>query len=180
MATKTYKAGPETKRMLVDLINKYHPELSIIQDEIIILFIEGDAKKTPDGKVVESKVGKVTPKLKVWTDGEFAFKFQIELSDVLWSQWEDKMREAVLNHCLCAMGVEENEETGEMKTFLKLPDVRFYREELDTTAEWFPMDDETYTAMEKMIESKLAAQSRPTMFVAPSGKKAPPRVDTAH
>lgn len=167
-------------RLLVSLIHKYHPELSIIQDEIMILFNEGDPKKTPNDKIVESKVGKVTPKLKVWTDGKYEYKFQIELSDKLWSQWEDKTREAVLNHCLCAMGVEENEETGELKTYIKIPDVRFYAEELETTAEWFPMDDDAYLAMEKMIEAKLASQSRPSVFVAPAGKKAPPRMDTAH
>lgn len=190
MGMNIYKAGAETHKMMVDLINAYHPELALIQDQIVVLFRE-KTKKTPDGREIPGTVSKVTPKLKILSDGACDYKFQIEIAVPLWNTWDDNVRKAVLNHYLYALGVKEDEESGEIKTFIKPPEVSFYKDELNTTAEFFPTDDETWLDMERMIEAKIEHASQPSVFVvskdveveevdsiiatSKKGKKAPPR-----
>lgn len=174
MSTEVFKAGAEVMRMVQDLIRSNHPHLVVLEDQIVVMMRE-KAKKVAGGGVVCGNASKVSPRLSVWTDKAFNYKFQIEIPSPLWADWNDKERLAVLDHFLCFLGVEEDEESGELKTFIRAPDVVFFAEEFDRLAEYRPVSDAAYLGLEKVGAAK-AAQGKPfnSMEVV-TKKKAPPR-----
>lgn len=129
-----HKAGPEVFKRLQTLIDKYHPNLLIIQDEIAIVFKE--KASTPGGTVVLGKTKKASPLLVLMTD--FPWKYIIEIGEDEWMNLSTRQRDALLDHHLCAMAVEEDPQSGEIKCGVRPPTVVGYEEELERWGFWRP------------------------------------------
>ena len=129
-----WKAGDEVYKTMESLIaNKSNlSNLALVDDEIFIGFKEkasknGDveiAGKTSEAPAVLSAIG------------EQDYKFVIILAGDVWQSLGDSEREALLFHHLCACRVEENPETGNMKCSVRIPDVSFFREEIEEYGAW--------------------------------------------
>lgn len=129
---QVWKAGDDVMATMRDLIAKYHPNLVLCEDQIAILFKEkssnvGDA-------VVPGKTSKAPALLGVL--GEIDYKFIITLGGDTWQELSDAQRIAMLDHHLCACGVEENPTTGKTKFFVRIPDVAFFKEEVERQGFW--------------------------------------------
>lgn len=128
----TYKASEEIYETMKDLITNHHPNLATIIDEIAILFKE---KATQVGDtVIPGKTSKASPLLGLLSERDW--KFVITLAEDEWSQMTNKQRVALLDHHLCACGAEENAKSGEMKYFVKVPDVSFFKDEVERHGFW--------------------------------------------
>ena len=130
-----WKAGGEVYKTMQALIakNAVLSGLALVDEEILIVFKE-KAGKSGD-VIIAGKTSKATPLLSV-VDGEKEWKFVITLAGDQWETMSDGEREALLFHHLCACGVEENPETHKMRFFVKLPDVSFFREEVEEYGFW--------------------------------------------
>jgi hypothetical protein len=130
-----WKAGDEVYKTMQTLIanNANLANLALVDDEILIVFKE---KASKSGEVViAGKTSKAGPLLSV-VDGEKDWKFVITLAGDEWQNMGDTEREALLFHHLCACSVEENPDTGNMKCSVRIPDVAFYREEMEKYGAW--------------------------------------------
>jgi len=148
-----WKAGPETMKQIKGLIAKYHPHLALIEEDIAVVFREKATEKA--GKVLLGATKKATPLLSVLTDKKFAYKFIIEIGADVWkNELNDKQQLALLDHHLCAMKVEEDPNSGEIKCAIRPPDFVGYKEEIERHGMWRPMDDETLSVIEEMFGKK--------------------------
>ena len=129
-----FKAGDEVYKTMESLIaNK--PNLALlaqIDDEILIVFKE-KASKNGD-HVILGKTAKANALLGVVGDKDY--KFVITLAGDEWAALGNTEREALLFHHLCACGCEENPQSGDLKCFVRLPEVNFYREEVEEYGYW--------------------------------------------
>lgn len=151
MAQDMWKAGPETIKTMVGLINQYHPDLAIIQDEIVILF--KDKASVTNGVTILGKTKKSPPILPVLTDKKFDYRFIIEIGADEWNKLTDEQRTALIDHHLCSMKVEEDAQSGEIKCSIKPPDFVGYKDEVARHGMWRPLDDDTLTAVENMFQN---------------------------
>lgn len=129
-----WKAGPEVFTTVKNLIanNQALTPLAGCDDEILVVFKE---KATTSGNVVISgKTAKASPLMGLV--GETKYKFVITLAADEWQSMTDSQREALLFHHLCACGVEENPDTGDSRYFTRVPDVSFFRPEVETYGFW--------------------------------------------
>jgi len=149
MAQDIWKAGPETTKIMVDLINQYHPDLAIIQEEIILLF--KDKASVSNGVTILGKTKKAPPILPVLTDKKYDYRFIIEIGADQWNGLSDSQRVALIDHHLCSILVEEDAQSGEIKCSIKPPDFTGYKDEVARHGMWRPLDDETLHAVEKMF-----------------------------
>src|SRR3989344_2035751 len=127
-----WKAGPEICTTVGTLIANHFPLLAQVDDEILIVFKE---KATTSGNVIiAGKTSKASSLLGVVS--EKPYKFVITLASDEWQGLVDAEREALLFHHLAACGVEENPEDGSLRCFVRLPDVSFFREEVEQYGFW--------------------------------------------
>jgi len=147
-----YKAGPDVMEMIQKLIANYHPHLVLIEDDIGVVFRE-KAQKVAD-MTIAGATKKAPPLLPVLTDKKFTYKFIIEIGADAWQELDNRQREALLDHHLCAMKVEENADTGEIKCIIRPYDFSGYKEEFERWGMWRPMDDETLSVIEEMFSKK--------------------------
>jgi hypothetical protein len=129
-----FKAGDEVYKTMQSLIanNASLSDLAMVDDEILIVFKE-KASKTGD-HVIAGKTSKAAPLLSVVAEEKY--QFVITLAQDEWMAMGSTEREALLFHHLAACGIEENADTGNMKCFVKLPDVSFFREEVEKYGFW--------------------------------------------
>jgi hypothetical protein len=116
----------------------HHPDLVLVEDEIAVVFREKASKR--GGKVVLGNAKKA-PGL-VGVLGDTDYKFVLELAYDEWSTLTGKQKTGLIDHMLCACGVEENPQTGNMKCFIRTPDVAYFWDELDRQGDWRPRGDE--------------------------------------
>lgn len=127
-----WKAGNDVITTMQSLIANHFPLLAGIDDQILVVFKE-KASKVGDA-VIAGKTAKANQLLGVV--GEKDYKFTITLAADEWANLNDKEKEALLFHHLCACGVVEDAQTGDVKCFAKLPDVSFFREEVEQFGFW--------------------------------------------
>jgi len=132
MASSVWKAGDDVIKTMKDLVAKYHPLLAPVVDEIAVLFREKGSEV--DGKVIAGKTSKAPAILGVLS--ETHWKFIILLAADVWQELDPKHQTALLDHHLCACGATEDEQTGETKTYVRPPDVAFFKEELERHGAW--------------------------------------------
>ena len=130
--TQVWKASSDVMTTVADLIAKYHPELVLCDDEIAVVFKE---KSSTIGDVVVTGKTAKAPKL-LGILGEVDFKFIITLGADSWQELSDPQRVALLDHHLCACGVEENPKTGNTKFFIRIPEVAFFKVEVERHGFW--------------------------------------------
>lgn len=133
MSTNAWKAGEDVVQTMKDVVAKYHPDLVGVVDEIAVLFREKGTNV--DGHVIAGKTSKAPAILGVLFK-ETPYTFIITLAADVWEELNDKQRVALLDHHLCACGAEEDDETGEMRYFLRVPDVAFFKEEVARHGAW--------------------------------------------
>ena len=127
-----WKAGPEVYTTMQTLIANHFPMLAGLDEEILIVFKE---KASVNGDVtITGKTSKASNLLGVVS--EKAYKFVITLAADAWQELSDSNREALLFHHLCGCSAEENPENGDMKCSVRIPDVSFYREEVEQYGFW--------------------------------------------
>jgi hypothetical protein len=149
-----YKADADVMKIVTDLIAEYHPHLVLIEDDIGVVFRE--KSKEVAGFVIAGSTKKAPALLSVLTDKKFTYKFVIEIGADAWQALDDRQRKALLDHHLCAMKVEENADTGEIKCTVRPYDFSGYKEEIERWGMWRPMDDDTLSIIEKMFGKKAA------------------------
>lgn len=149
-----YKAGPEVMKLISDLIAKHHPHLVLIEDDIGVVFREKATEKA--GFVIAGATKKAPSLLSVLTDKKFTYKFLIEIGQDAWQELDQRQQLALLDHHLCAMKVEEDANSGEIKCMLRPPDFVGYKEEIERWGMWRPMDDDTLSIIEEMFGKKAA------------------------
>jgi len=135
MSDGPWKAGGEVYKLMETLIanNANLSDLALVDDEILIVFKE---KGTVNGEqVIAGKTSKANALLGV-VDGEKDWKFVITLAADQWQAMGASEQEALLFHHLCACRVEENPESGKTKCSVRLPDVSFFREEVENYGFW--------------------------------------------
>lgn len=149
-----WKAGTEVMKMVQDLIAKFHPHLVLIEEDIGVVFREKATEKA--GLVIPGATKKAPSILPVLTDKKFTYKFIIEIGANAWNEFSEKQKMALLDHHLCAMKVEEDPNSGEIKCVLRPPDFVGYKEEIERWGMWRPMDDDTLSIIEEMFGQKAA------------------------
>ena len=127
-----WKAGDDVLNTIKDLITKYHLDLALCSEEIAVIFKEKSSKV--GDAVVSGKTSKASKLFGVL--GETDWKFIITLGADTWEELTDAQRVALLDHHLCACGAEENQQTGNIKYFVRLPDVAFYQDEIERHGFW--------------------------------------------
>ena len=150
-----WKAGDEVYKTMEELIaNKPAlTHLAGVDDEILIVFKE---KASKNGEhVIAGKTAKANPLLSVVAEGDW--KFVITLAADEWQAMGNTEREALLFHHLCACAVDENPQTGNMKCYVRLADVSFYREEVEEYGFWRT----TGTTPEPNLIDELFGQKQP-------------------
>lgn len=129
-----FKANENIVARVKRLIKDYHPDLFLIQDEIAVLFRDKAGKR--GGRVVYGKSIKAPKILEVL--GASDYKFILEFAADEWQNLTSSQQEALLDHHLCALRAEEDEDTGEVKYFVAPPDIGYYYDELTRHGNWRP------------------------------------------
>lgn len=147
-----WKAGKDVMDLMLRLIAEHHPHLAMIESDIGIVFREKAIEK--NGKTILGVTKKAPPMLSVLTDKKFNYKFIVELGADAWQTLSDRQRMALIDHHLCSMSVEEDEDKGTLSCSMRPPDFLGYKEEVERWGMWRPLDDDTLTALEHMFDTK--------------------------
>lgn len=126
-----WKAGEEVYDIMRNLITQYHPHLALVEKEIVILFRD---KASKSGGVTTMGKSSKTPDWVSELDTS-NWKFKIELASDEWKGLPPELRTALMDHHLCAMGVEEKKD-GSLKHFIKPPDLIAYQAEIERHGVW--------------------------------------------
>lgn len=147
-----FKADKDIRETMNGLISKHHPHLAIIDKKIAIVFREKASKK--GGVPVLSKVSKIQQLVNVLIDDEDTeYVFCIELAHDEWNDLNGDQRTALLDHCLCSMIVDEDDE-GELKFGILPPDFVGYREEFQRHGVWRDGGHNVPSAVEELFVNK--------------------------
>lgn len=144
-----WKAGDDVMKRMQRLIANHHPHLALIEDEIGVIFREKASEVA--GVIILGKTKKAPPILSVLTDKKFTYKFIIELGADEWQNLSNPQQDALLDHHLCSMAVEEDANSGAIKCQIRPPDFVGYKGEVERHGMWRPYDDDTLSAVEKMF-----------------------------
>lgn len=129
---QVWKAGDDVMNTVQDLVSKYHPDLVCCTDEIAVVFKE---KASTVGDVVVAGKTAKAPKL-LGILGDVDYKFVITLGADEWQSLSDPKRIALLDHHLCACGAEENPKNGSIRFYVRIPDVSFFKDEVERHGFW--------------------------------------------
>jgi len=126
-----WKAGEEVYDLMRDLVAQHHPHLALVEREIVILMRE---KASKSGGVTTMGKSSKTPD---WVSqlGVDNWKFKVEIGSDVWKDLPPHEKRALMDHHLCAMGVEEKKD-GSLKCFIKPPDFVAYEEEIERHGVW--------------------------------------------
>lgn len=120
-----WKANEEIHETMRELVGKHHPDLALVVDEILIVFMEKGGKATVPGSA-----SRVSPMMNLV--GGTSYKFMIVLPA---DKWEHEMtsreREILLNHHLFSCRVDEEPITAELKFYMARPDVIAFAENVE-------------------------------------------------
>ena len=133
-----WKANQEIMDMVKNLVATKQPDLTLVVDEIAVVFQEKAGKK--GGQVSLGSVQTASPLLNALCEEDY--KFIIKLPADEWHDLTHKQREALLFHFLCGCRVVEDAESGDIKCSVAPPDVDYYYDELDEYGDWRPRDPE--------------------------------------
>ena len=120
-----WKANEEIHETMRELVGKYHPDLALVVDEILIVFTEKGGKVTVPGSA-----SRVSPMMNLV--GGTSYKFMIVLPA---DKWEHEMtsreREILLNHHLFSCRVDEDPNSADLKCYMARPDVIAFAENVE-------------------------------------------------
>ena len=156
-----WKAGREVREQMELLIKRHHPHLMCIQDEIAIVFKEKATEKS--GLVIPGATKRAPALMQVLTDKKFVYRYIIEIGSNVWQGYTNKQKAALLDHHLCAMSVEEDPNTGELKCGLRPPDFVGYKEEVERHGMWRPMEQDTLAMLESVFGRRGGDKKAPVV-----------------
>ena len=131
-------ASDEIHEKVKEVVLKYHNDLVIVSDEIAVLFREKAAKS--GGEVLLGRTKKAPQIANIL--GGTEWKFIIELAADEWVKLKDSQQLALLDHHLCACGVDEDEKDGTIKCFVKSPDYMAFHDNVKRYGHWRYNKDE--------------------------------------
>lgn len=134
----TAPSDNEVWGIISHLIGNFHPHLAGVSQEIVVIFREKASKS--GGKEILGKTSKVSKKTNAIAGTEYAF--EIELAYDKWLGLSDTQKTALIDHHLCAMNTEEDEQTAELKCSVRPPDVFYYHGEIERHGDWRPREEE--------------------------------------
>lgn len=139
-----WEAPVEVRELMLDIISKA-PDLAPLAacDTKIALIMKAKAVKR-GGQVVLGKAGKAPKILEVLGKGDY--KFILEIAADEWTGLDNVQKRGLLDHLLCCCGVEEDEETHELKFSIKAPEVSYFFEEIKRNGDWRPRPPEEESA----------------------------------
>jgi len=123
--------------IIKDLIGNHHPHLAGVCNEIVVIFRDKPSKS--GGKELLGKTSKVSKKTNAIAGTNYAFEIEIAFSR--WVGLSDAQKKALIDHHLCAMQTEEDEQTAELKCSVRPPDVFYYHGEIERHGDWRPRDE---------------------------------------
>lgn len=142
MSTSFFKASDDVHDRMKALIGQNHPDLALICDEIGIVFREKAANS--GGQRQLGKTYKPSPSLNAMYNGDL--KFIIELPADIWeNELTSTNRDAMLDHHLCSITAELDDETGEPVCQRLSPDIVGFKENIERFGMWYPKEPETTT-----------------------------------
>jgi hypothetical protein len=156
-----WKAGPDVYQQLRKIISEHHPHLLLIADEIAVVFKDKATER--GGVVIPGATKKAPPMMQVLTDKKFGYRYIIELGVNTWHDFTNSQRTALLDHHLCAMRVEEDANSGELKCGLRPPDFVGYQEEVERHGMWRPMDEDVVSVLQSAFSSVSKPEKRADM-----------------
>lgn len=126
-----WKAGEDVYDLMREVIAKHHPDLALVDKEIVILFREKAAESA--GIPQMSKISKIPD----WVSelGAENWKFKIEIAADIWKNLIPPHKEALMDHCLCGLVVEEKKD-GSLKCSIRPEDLKLYEEEAQRHGIW--------------------------------------------
>jgi hypothetical protein len=127
-----WKADSNIQKKIEFLIGQAHPELVDIIEDIVVVFKDKSSKV--GGKISLGKVLKAPGILSVLGDREYQFIFEMGFD--VWNTITDEHQDALLDHFLCHIGVEEDDKNGDRKYFLQSPDVCYFSNNLSRYENW--------------------------------------------
>ena len=134
-----WKAPQDVQDLVTELIANHHANrLAEISDEIIVIFKERCSKK--GGVPVLGTTSKAPAILNVFGYSNVSYVIEIGFDE--WNLKPHKEQVALLDHLLCHIGGEEDEESGSYKFFLRQPDICYFSEEVERHGHWRKGDEE--------------------------------------
>ena len=127
-----WKANEQTHTSVKELIANHHPHLADICDDIVVIFREKSPNK--GGRPILGKTSKAPAILSLL--GERAYRYVLEIGFDNWNTMLPNQKMALLDHLLCFIGGEEDEQSAEMKYFMREPDIYYFQEEVDRNGHW--------------------------------------------
>lgn len=133
----TAPADNEVWGIINNLIGNHHPHLAGVSQEIVVIFREKASKS--GGKELLGKTSKVSKKTNAIAGTQYAF--EIEIAYDKWLTLDPAQRTALIDHHLCAMQTEEDEQTLEIKCSVRPPDVFYFHGEIERHGDWRPREE---------------------------------------
>jgi hypothetical protein len=161
MINKWKATDKEDLELLDHAIANWHPTLVDIRQEIAIVFKDKAGKV--GGKPNLGKCIKAPGILAVLGDKEY--QFILEIGYDLWLALEDTDKLALIDHLLCHVQSEENEQNGEMTYSMRTPDVSYFSEEIERHGNW---KKEIY---DSLVEKEVAEEKEKKEKQAKKGKQ---------
>jgi hypothetical protein len=128
-----WKAGSEVHTLMSEILKRHHVErLYDMESKIAIIFREKSG--ITGGRIIHAKTRKASPLLKV-LHPEDETMFLIEIGAEQWLEFSDKEKEALLDHHLCSIHVEESKE-GARNFKIAPPDFVGYKGEIERHGVW--------------------------------------------
>lgn len=134
MAVEYFRASEDIHDTMRDLVEKNHPDLFILQDEIIILF-RNQASKV-GGQKQMGKASLVSAKTRAYAREDY--RIELELAQDVWETLSSVQQEALLDHLLTSCQCTEDPKSGELKVRIVRPDIMAFSENLERYGAWFP------------------------------------------
>lgn len=160
-----WKAEKIDQDVIEYVVGNYHPKLVDILHEIQIVF-KDKAGKT-GGKYNLGKILKAPGILTVLGDKEY--QFILEIGYDLWSSLDNSHQIALVDHLLCHIVAEENEQNGEMTYTMRTPDVSYFSEEIDRNGNWksevYALFEEDQKKKDEDEKAKKAKKGKQTSLI---------------
>ena len=138
-----WKANEEIHDKMKALVKDNHPDLFIVQEEILVMFRERAGSR--GGQKIYGRPLRA-PAIGNAMAGE-DYKFILELGADTWeNDLTSRQREALLDSLLTACRCEEDPKSGELKCHVAYPDIVGFRENIERYGYWMPLPEEVEEA----------------------------------
>lgn len=132
-------ANSEVYEVMKKVLRECHVHLLEIIDEIRIVMTEKASMSCPTGST--KKINQVSGVIIEAETGKDV-KFVLEIPADVWGILSNDGREALMDHRLCACGLDYNEETEEIKYSVRKPEIQMFKGEIRRRGVWMDISEE--------------------------------------